>query len=142
MVKVDFLPLRSIIFFWPLDAALSHEFSLSLYDGMPCVVSRIGFVVIAIVGNTLGDEVGTEPIPDHQDHDTAASVMGAGGILRGQWRGAEKKKTRENSRKQSCEEHPIGHQSGREQSMSIAFGKGELLGMRERAKRSGFFASL
>src|SRR6202040_1214703 len=83
----------------------------------------------------LGDQVGTEPIPDHQDHDTAASMMGAGSILRGQWRGAEKKKTRENSRKQSCEEHPIGHQSGREQSMSIAFGKGELLVMRERAKR-------
>ena len=57
MVKVDFLGLCSITFCGPLDAALSHEFRLSLYDGMPCVVIRIGFVVRAIVGDTLGDEV-------------------------------------------------------------------------------------
>ena len=57
MVKVDFLALRSITFSGPLYAALSHEFSLSLYDGMPCVVIRIGFVVRAIVSNTPGDEV-------------------------------------------------------------------------------------
>ena len=57
MVKVDFLGLCSITFCGPLDAALSREFSLSLDDGMPCVVIRIGFVVRAIVGNTPGDEV-------------------------------------------------------------------------------------
>ena len=55
MVKVDFLGLWSIIFCGPLDAALSREFSLSLDDGMPCVVIRVGFVVRAIVGNTPGD---------------------------------------------------------------------------------------
>ena len=54
MVKVDFLALRSITFCGPLDAALSREFSLSLDDGMPCVVIRIGFVFRAIVGNALG----------------------------------------------------------------------------------------
>jgi hypothetical protein len=48
-------------------------------------------------------------------------MMGAGGVLRGQRRCAEKKKTRENGGKQSYEKHPIGHQSGREQSMSIAW---------------------
>ena len=47
MVKVDFLALCSILFCEPLDAALSYEFSLSLNDGMPCVVSRIGFVVMS-----------------------------------------------------------------------------------------------
>ena len=57
MVKVDFLGLCSITFCGPLDAALSREFSLSLDDGMPCVVIRIGFVVRAIVSNTPGDEV-------------------------------------------------------------------------------------
>ena len=57
MVKVDFLGLWLIIFCGPLDAALSREFSLSLDDGMPCVVIRIGFVVRAIVGNTPGDKV-------------------------------------------------------------------------------------
>ena len=58
MVDVDFLTLCSIPFREPLDAALSYEFSLSFDDGMPSVVIRIGFVVRAIVGNTLGDEVG------------------------------------------------------------------------------------
>ena len=57
MVKVDFLGLCLITFCGPLDAALSREFSLSLDDGMPCVVIRIGFVVRAIVGNTPGDKV-------------------------------------------------------------------------------------
>ena len=57
MVKVDFLGLCSITFCGPLDAALSRELSLSLDDGMPCVVIRIGFVVRAVVSNTPGDEV-------------------------------------------------------------------------------------
>jgi hypothetical protein len=48
-------------------------------------------------------------------------MMGNSSFLRGQLRRAEKKKTRENGGKQSYEKHPIGHQSGREQSMSIAW---------------------
>ena len=50
----------------------------------------------------LGDQVGPEPIPDHQDHDTAATMMGGGSILRGQWRRAEKNQDRENNKSQSC----------------------------------------
>src|SRR5260370_3040347 len=68
----------------------------------------------------LRDEVGPEPIPDHQDHDTAAPMMGPGKILRRQRRRAEKNEARETNENQSSEKHPIGHQSGRKPIMSIA----------------------
>ena len=37
------------------------ELPLSLHDGVPCVVNRVGFIVSAVVGDALDDYFGIIP---------------------------------------------------------------------------------
>src|SRR5580704_15869365 len=53
VVKSDFLCLCSVTFFGPFVCALWLKFSLSLHDGVACVIDRIGFVFRTVVSNTL-----------------------------------------------------------------------------------------
>jgi len=68
----------------------------------------------------LRDEVGPQPIPYHQHHDTAAAAMRSGGVLRAAGHGHEYEKYRENFGQPSSGEHLIGHQSGPRPTVSIA----------------------
>src|ERR1700693_3090383 len=67
----------------------------------------------------LRDEVGPQPVPDHQDYDTSAPAMRRNGVLRTRRRGDEYEQERENFRQPSDGKHSIGHQTGPQPTVSI-----------------------